>query len=503
MLPGNRFKNSELILLCEWEECFFVGKCMEEFFDHIAEHLKEYLQHPLERTGSDDPVKQYQCWWRNCEFLATGPRELVTHVHFHSYHTKLKFLGSQLRTSQQDLPACSQNSHNQNHIPRISEMFVCHWEKCDVSEVTYNNPEWFYRHVAMHAFCTERENIPSNKKAVCCHWKGCSKTFKGRHKLWDHLRTHTQERVVACPSCGTMFSNNTKFFDHVKRQVSVDQQIFVCQNCDKRFANERLLRDHMRVHVLHVTCPFCDMVCTSVSSVKAHIRFRHCDERPFHCDLCGSSFKNAYDLHKHVETHNDSNAYSCDVEGCVFTSRTSQSMKQHYKRSNGNLKYKCHLCQKCFSWCYTLTLHLRKAHKLSCQSRFRYKEDDDGYLRLNVAVFNAVMGLDKGLEKKMAPKKSSVIPNSTGKECYASCKRSHSSVELHSTRFQRWSQTGVEKVTVEPETSKMEPVYFELLTVPQSFENSDAPSELDEGMTLSTKEKIIEIALGLGIQISV
>ncbi|XP_026506969.1 histone H4 transcription factor-like isoform X2 [Terrapene carolina triunguis] len=446
MAPGNKFKNSELILLCEWEECLFVGKCMEEFCDHIAEHLKEYRQHPLERT------EQYHCWWRNCEFLATGPRELVTHVNFHSYHTKLKFLGSQLRASHQDWPACSQNSHNQNQIPRISEMYVCQWENCDV---TYNNPEWFYRHVAMHAYSTKKENISSNKKAICCcHWK---------------------------------------------------EQVFVCQNCDKHFANERLLRDYMRGHVTHVTCPFCDTVCTSVSSLKAHIRFRHCDERPFHCDLCESSFKNAYDLHKHVETH-DSNAYSCDVEGCVFTSRTSQILRQHYKRAhmnNGNLKYKCHICQKCYSWCYTLTLHLRKAHKLSCHSRFRYKEDDDGYLRLNLAVYNGVMGLDQGLENKMAPKKSSVVQNSTGKDSYASCKRSHSSVELHTTRCQRWSQTTAEKVMVESETSIMEPMYFELQTTPQSFENSASPSELDEAMTLNTKEKLIEIAMGLGIQVAV
>ncbi|NXI89649.1 HINFP factor, partial [Psophia crepitans] len=84
--------------------------------------------------------------------------------------------------------------------------------------------------------------------------------------------------------------------------------------------------------VYHVPCTFCDMVCRSVSSLKAHIRFRHCDERPFHCHLCDSSFKNAYDLHKHVETHNDSDAYSCDVEGCGFTSWTLRTLRQHYKR---------------------------------------------------------------------------------------------------------------------------------------------------------------------------
>eukprot|EP00075_Anas_platyrhynchos_P005769 XP_012960916.2 histone H4 transcription factor-like isoform X8 [Anas platyrhynchos] len=328
MAPGSKFKNSEMILPCEWEECLFVGKRMEEFCDHVAGHLKEYLQHPLETA------EHYRCWWRNCEFGAKDPRELITHVNFHSYHTKLKFVGSRLRALHRDLPACLLTSRSWHQLPQTSEEFVCNWENCNVSCVTFNNPEWFYQHVAHHAYATEEKTVTDQKKAVYCHWKDCLGVFKGKHKLWDHLRTHTQERVVACPTCGGMFSNNTKFFDHVKRQVSEDKQIFVCQNCHKHFASERLLRDHMRVHVNRVTCPLCDAVCTSVSSLKAHTRYRHCDERPFRCHLCDSSFKNTYDLHKHVETHNDSDAYSCDVEGCGFTSRTSQTLKQHYKRAH-------------------------------------------------------------------------------------------------------------------------------------------------------------------------
>ncbi|NWQ78769.1 HINFP factor, partial [Columbina picui] len=85
--------------------------------------------------------------------------------------------------------------------------------------------------------------------------------------------------------------------------------------------------------VNHVMCALCHMVCTSVSLLRAHISSQHCDERPFHCHLCDSSFKNAYDLHKHVETHNDSDAYSCHVEGCGFTSQTLQNLRRHYKRA--------------------------------------------------------------------------------------------------------------------------------------------------------------------------
>lgn len=48
---------------------------------------------------------------------------------------------------------------------------------------------------------------------------GCDAFFKIKYRLREHLRSHTQERLVACPTCGCMFSSNTKFFDHIQRQA--------------------------------------------------------------------------------------------------------------------------------------------------------------------------------------------------------------------------------------------------------------------------------------------
>ena len=47
---------------------------------------------------------------------------------------------------------------------------------------------------------------------------GCDNRFKSKYKLREHIRSHTQEKVVACPTCGGLFSNRTKLFDHLKRQ---------------------------------------------------------------------------------------------------------------------------------------------------------------------------------------------------------------------------------------------------------------------------------------------
>ncbi|XP_029629171.1 histone H4 transcription factor-like isoform X1 [Salmo trutta] len=405
---------SNLVVLCEWASCTFKGHDMEEVSEHMSLHLKDHL-------GDRDAMEElddYACLWEGCEFLAMGsPRELEIHAHFHTFHSKLKFIGAQLLKSHPNFPSCTQDLHSNNLVPEISEGLVCQWEHCDS---TFNNPEWFYRHVDMHTHCTGLSPLPDQQQAIFCSWKGCDAFFKIKYRLREHLRSHTQERLVACPTCGCMFSSNTKFFDHIQRQAQPEgewallclaRESLVCEHCDKGFANERLLRDHVRQHVNHIKCPLCDMTCTSLATLKIHIKFRHCDERPFPCDFCESSFKNQHDLRKHMETHNEGAAYHCSVEGCDYSSRMAHTMNQHYKRVHeGGMvtKYKCHLCNKTFSWCYTLTLHLRKKHHLkwpSGHSRFRYKEDEDGYLRLNMVRYETVE-VTQEIMKNMAQKRT-------------------------------------------------------------------------------------------------
>lgn len=55
---------------------------------------------------------------------------------------------------------------------------------------------------------------------------GCSFKFTTQYKLADHLRTHTKERMVACPKCGNMFATKTKLYDHRKRQLPIESKLF-------------------------------------------------------------------------------------------------------------------------------------------------------------------------------------------------------------------------------------------------------------------------------------
>ncbi|XP_072369281.1 histone H4 transcription factor-like isoform X1 [Scyliorhinus torazame] len=538
MAPGKSIKYLELVLPCEWDGCVFVGKTMEEFCDHLAAHLKEHIN----EYDSFGDLDEYQCLWRGCGFLAVeGPNELVVHVNFHSYHSKLKYFGSELQRLRPDLPVCSLDSQNQNLIPEIAETFTCQWEHCDS---TFDNPEWFYRHVDMHGQCTDKETLPNKNEAISCCWKGCGATFKIKFKLREHLRSHTQEKVASCANCGGMFSNNTKFYDHVRRQTANEQKTFPCQHCDKQFANERLLRDHVRNHVNQFKCPLCDMTCTTFSSLRTHIKFRHCDERPYGCDFCENSFKNLYDLRKHIETHNDEPTCRCSSDGCNFSARSVQTLKQHHRRIHeGETKprYKCHICAKCFSWAYTLTVHLRKMHQLkwpSGHARFRYKEHADGYLQLHMVRYETVeltQKIIKDLEKRHGPRRKATevclhAPESRRKTLSAKPTSGKAGKEEEdclaaATRLRRAGQRETTNLPAKPSPKSLQPmqchtpepsergekksgisgndspVFSVLSNVSQPATRPTASERNEDTSYLDPVETLEKVARGLGIQI--
>ncbi|XP_042738505.1 histone H4 transcription factor [Lagopus leucura] len=392
MPPAKAGGKEALVLQCEWEACSYVASAMEEFCGHVAQHLRLHL--PGEQRDELDPLEEYTCLWQECGFCSPeSPADLIRHVYFHCYHTKLKQWGLQALQGQSEVSHCQLDFQSRNIVPEIQENFQCLWEYCERS---FDNPEWFYRHVEDHSFCSEYKAAGKENHVVLCGWKDCDCTFKGRCKLREHLRSHTQEKVVACPTCGGMFANNTKFFDHIRRQTALDQQRFQCSHCSKRFATERLLRDHMRNHVNHYKCPLCDMTCPLPSSLRNHIRFRHSEERPFKCDYCDYRCKNLIDLRKHLDTHSKEPAYRCEFEACSFTARSLCSIKLHYRKvheGDSEPRYKCHVCDKSFTRGNNLTVHLRKKHQFKWPSghpRFRYKEHEDGYMRLQLVRYESM-----------------------------------------------------------------------------------------------------------------
>jgi len=369
--------------VCEWRDCNEASERMEDFMRHVATHVRE-----VEVRQNPAPLLDvFVCLWTACNFECPNSDEMIRHIHFHSFHTKVKCHGLNMLAAN-GVPPCKLDSSQRNILPDLSQPFLCEWDACEFSNENWQMSQVFYWHVKDHP-----EELRGGE--LKCRWQGCSRVDTAVSKIKEHMRVHSQERQVGCPTCGGMFANRIKFLDHCLRQ-QVEEKSFECHICNKKFAIERHLRDHTRVHISHYKCPQCDMTCTSPSTLANHVRYRHSNQKPFACEFCDYRGKTAADIKSHVRIHYNEVELSCTEEDCQFTCRSKVTMKQHHNstHSTNSSQYACHLCEVRFDRGAYLTKHLTKAHSFSWpsgHSRFRYtKDQESGLYRLQTIRFESV-----------------------------------------------------------------------------------------------------------------
>eukprot|EP00092_Neocalanus_flemingeri_P023352 GFUD01025318.1.p1 GENE.GFUD01025318.1~~GFUD01025318.1.p1 ORF type:complete len:625 (-),score=155.76 GFUD01025318.1:86-1960(-) len=377
------YREESLHLVCEWDDCCDTADRMEDFMRHVAIHVRE-----AEVRHNPPPLKDvFACLWAECGFETFNSEEMIRHIHFHSFHTKIKCHGKNMLVTNGLLP-CKLDSAQKNILPDLSDPFKCEWEGCEFGEEDWQMPQNFYWHVKDHPEDVRGMDIK-------CRWRGCPKADTAVSKLKEHMRCHSQERMIGCPTCGGLFANRIKFFDHCLRQ-QVSEHSFTCINCSKKFAIERHLRDHMRSHINHYKCPQCDMTCPTPSTLTNHIRYRHTTEKPFACEFCSYRGKTPADVKSHLRVHYKEVEMKCPEEGCQFSCRAKITMKQHHLAVHTkNLPlYACHLCEMRYDRGAYLTKHLVKTHSFSWpsgHSRFRYTKDSTtGLFRLQTIRFESL-----------------------------------------------------------------------------------------------------------------
>lgn len=272
----------------------------------MATHVSD-----LNTRINEKDINVYVCQWSGCLYESNDPDEISRHVNYHAYHTKLKCIGSNIRTRIK-LPKCCRDSEWKNVVD-LPAPLLCRWEEC---LKYFRNYQLYLYHVAAHI----QEGPRGNKVegGLECKWTGCSNLYPNLYKLRDHIRHHTKEKIVACPDCGATFASNTKFHVHCKRQIPIDVQGFQCSHCNKFYPTEGILRDHMQMHVFNYKCSLCDMSCESPASLAKHVRYRHVSTRSFPCQLCNHAAKSQQDLDSHMTVHTNGPNFSCHFEGCLY-----------------------------------------------------------------------------------------------------------------------------------------------------------------------------------------
>ncbi|KAG1679713.1 Histone H4 transcription factor [Nymphon striatum] len=319
------YKDEQLCLRCEWEECPVKSDSVDDFLNHISNHVKN--------VSPEDA----SCLWCGCQYNpdeveADPVLQLLSHVLFHGFHTKIKCYGANM-LKRDKVGECELDRSGCNVVPELPIILQCGWKDCTSA---FKNPEYFYRHVNDHAN-QSKDTIDKTKleHRLECLWQGCNdRKFNEPEKLRNHLRSHSQEKLIACPTCGSLFTNRTKLYDHIKRQTIPKEGGFICTSCDKSFVSERLLKAHSRNHVYRYSCPLCKFFATSYGNLESHLRFRHSDVRTFKCKECPKSYKSLQSLKLHEEVHLPVRCFKCSEEDCDYSTGSYSKLVRHYRISH-------------------------------------------------------------------------------------------------------------------------------------------------------------------------
>ncbi|RUS83919.1 hypothetical protein EGW08_008333 [Elysia chlorotica] len=434
--------------VCEWCDCTHETGSMNEFNHHVGLHRRAYTQHcgPSAEQGEEEFI--FYCQWRDCQSQIEGKvDDFARHLFYHTFHQYLKFLGQHIQTVD-GMEPCGLGSLSRNMIPELPEKLMCRWQDCNM---VYDNPYIFYSHVAHHS-----EEIPKKKTKqpfVCC-----KTVFKSWYKIREHMRSHTQAKVVACPTCGGLFANNTRFIDHLMRQVqTADLRIhwntgLHCKTEAAEGEKDDTQEDEEEEEGGAEGNGGDDQNSSGKSGNRRRSEAGAKDGEKSDALKVSFRAKTAADLRIHWntglhckteaaegekdDTQEDEEEEEGGAEGNGGDDQNSSGKSGNRRRSEAGAKdgeksdalkvsfrfpkskqnlpgeklnqplFQCHVCERKYRRGHMLTRHLKEIHSYSWPSghrRFRYKLHEDGFWRLQTVRFESMEVSQQLLGQKIIP----------------------------------------------------------------------------------------------------
>jgi uncharacterized Zn-finger protein len=117
----------------------------------------------------------------------------------------------------------------------------------------------------------------------------------------------------------------------------------------------------IRCYGKHI-CGVCNKDFKQSGHLDTHIKLKHCDAKPYHCNHlgCNKSFAVRWALRTHMKTHEEKR-FCCNY--CDKKFHQKAQMETHIKYNHFGMSYKCEICNKHFPNHYLLKYHCRTHNK--------------------------------------------------------------------------------------------------------------------------------------------
>lgn len=124
-------------------------------------------------------------------------------------------------------------------IPAGTRMVFEEGAKVDISALDKNLPIPSLRTFKYVKYF--KEDSKRWTQAFICEYQQCTKTFKKWHNLFDHLRSHTQEKPFTCPvfACCQTFTQKSNLNKHMR--IHRNKSLLRCAKCKQMFTKQELM----------------------------------------------------------------------------------------------------------------------------------------------------------------------------------------------------------------------------------------------------------------------
>ena len=209
----------------------------------------------------------------------------------------------------------------------------------------------------------------------------CKKLFNYKHHLKKHIEEVHLGKIYECEVCKHKVSSKSAFQYHIN---TVHKEIdFKCKvdECDFKAKAKNALQLHVRSFhqgEKNFHCSLCNYKSFRKHDLKNHIENIH--EDPKKCPTCGKFYSSNKGLQRHKKIHNENMHIMKFCQFCDFSTKEKLNLKKHIEvQHHGIMLLKCSECFKSYKSIRNLKLHMDAIHRKVkykchiCEKEFSYK----------------------------------------------------------------------------------------------------------------------------------